>query len=338
MPTKPASSPAAAPIEVGAARIAALRAFNRFYTRRLGALQEHLLDSGFSLTESRVLWELAHLAEGQPGLSAAALARALGLDPGYLSRLLKPLKARKLLRSQAAAGDARQQLLSLSAVGRRGFAPLDARSQSQMAAWLQPLDDAAQQRLLEAMATIETLLGERPPERPPYLLRAHRAGDIGWVVAHHGAVYAREYRWDLSFEALVARIGADFISRLDPAREACWIAERPGPAGTGENIGCVFLVQARDEASGEPEPGVGQLRLLLVEPSARGLGLGARLVAECERFARQAGYQRIRLWTQSCLTAARALYQRAGYRLVGTEPHHSFGRDLVGEIWELELG
>jgi GNAT superfamily N-acetyltransferase len=199
-----------------------------------------------------------------------------------------------------------------------------------------PLSDADQQRLLAALRTVETLLGDAAPERPPYLLRQHRPGDIGWVIARHGALYADEYGWDLRFEALVARIAAQFIERFDAKREACWIAERPGDGG-GENVGCVFLVQARHDDVGEPEAGVGQLRLLLVEPSARGMGIGARLVAECERFARQAGYQRIRLWTQSNLLAARAIYQRAGYRLIGTEPHHSFGHDLVGEVWELPL-
>lgn len=330
-----ASGPAAAaPL---ADRVAALRAFNRFYTRRIGVLHERLLGTGFGLAESRVLWELAHLPTGAAGVSAAALARTMDLDPGYLSRLLKAMKARKLLRSQPAADDARQQLLSLSAAGRRAFAPLDVRSQAQMAELLAALPDAGQQRLIDAMQTIETLLGERPADRPPYLLRAHRPGDIGWVIARHGALYAAEYHWDMTFETLVARIAAQFIERFDARREACWIAERPGPAGGGQNVGCVFLVQARQDDVGDPEPGVAQLRLLLVEPSARGMGVGARLVAECERFARVAGYQRIRLWTQSNLQAARAIYQRAGYRLIGTEPHHSFGHDLVGEVWEMSL-
>jgi len=340
MPTTAKHPAPAAPPGDDAQRIAALRAFNRFYTRRIGVLQGKLLDTRFSLAESRVLWELAHLPPDTPGISAADLARRLDLDPGYLSRLLKLMRARKLLRSQAAEGDARQQRLSLSAAGRRAFAPLDERSQAQMAALLAPLAEADRQRLVESMQNIESLLGERAADRPPYLLRPHGPGDIGWVIARHGALYAREYQWDLTFEALVARIAAQFIERFDPRREACWIAERPAPrgsSGTGENVGCVFLVQARHDDVGEPEPGVAQLRLLLVEPSARGLGIGARLVAECERFARQAGYRRIRLWTQSNLVAARSIYKAGGYQLVSTEPHHSFGHDLVGEMWELDL-
>ncbi|NRF67547.1 MarR family transcriptional regulator [Aquincola sp. S2] len=319
-------------------RVAALRGFNRFYTRRIGVLHERLLGTGFGLAESRVLWELAHLDAGSPGISAAALARELDLDPGYLSRLLKGMKSRKLLRTQGADADARQQLLSLTAAGRRAFAPLDTRSQAQMGELLAALPEAEQRRLLQSMQTIEALLGERPVDRPPYLLRAHRPGDIGWVIARHGAIYADEYHWDLRFEALVARIAAQFVERFDARREACWIAERPLALGQGENLGCVFLVQARRDDIGEVEPGVAQLRLLLVEPSARGMGVGARLVAECERFARQAGYQRIRLWTQSNLLAARAIYAKAGYQLTGTEPHHSFGQDLVAEVWERALG
>jgi DNA-binding MarR family transcriptional regulator/GNAT superfamily N-acetyltransferase len=340
MPSPAIASARAAPLQDDAQRIAALRAFNRFYTRRIGVLHGQLLDTRFSLAESRVLWELAHLPPDTPGLSAADLARRLDLDPGYLSRLLKPMKARKLLRSQAAADDARQQQLSLSAAGRRAFAPLDERSQAQMAQLLAPLGDSDRQQLIEAMQRIESLLGERAADRPPYLLRPHGPGDIGWAIARHGALYAREYQWDMTFEALVARIAAQFIERFDARREACWIAERPSPkgaSGAGENVGCVFLVQARHDDVGEPEPGVAQLRLLLVEPNARGLGIGARLVAECTRFARQAGYRRIRLWTQSNLVAARSIYKAGGYQLDSTEPHHSFGHDLVGERWELDL-
>jgi GNAT superfamily N-acetyltransferase len=193
------------------------------------------------------------------------------------------------------------------------------------------LSDAQQQELLGAMARIETLLGARARSQP-FVLRAHRPGDIGWVVSRHGALYAQEYGWDLRFEALVARIAASFVEHFDPAREACWIAERDGC-----NLGSVFLVQARDEATQAAEPGTAQLRMLLVEPSARGLGLGVALVGECERFARQAGYRRIRLWTHSVLLAARGIYRRAGYKLRSSEPHHSFGHDLVSETWELAL-
>lgn len=308
-------------------RIAALRAFNRFYTRRIGVLHEGLLDSRFSLTESRLLWELAHCEH----TTATELAQALDLDAGYLSRLLRGLKERGLLKASRSTTDARQTRLSISAAGRRAFAPLDRRSQAEVSALLDTLSDAQQQELLAAMARIEALLGA-PAKAGAFVLRGHRAGDIGWVASRHGALYAQEYGWDLRFEALVAQIAAGFIERFDPAREACWIAEREG-----QRIGCVFLVQARDEATQTVEPGIAQLRMLLVEPSARGLGLGVALVSECERFARQAGYRRIRLWTNSVLLAARGIYERAGYRLLASEPHHSFGKDLVGETWELSL-
>jgi DNA-binding MarR family transcriptional regulator/GNAT superfamily N-acetyltransferase len=318
---EPASQPAAAD------RIAALRAFNRFYTRRIGVLHEGLLDSRFSLTESRLLWELAHRED----TTATELAAALDIDPGYLSRLLRGFRQRGLVKASRSARDGRQTRLSISAAGRRAFAPLDQRSQAQVAALLDTLPDAQQQELLAAMARIESLLGARS-RAPAFLLRPHRPGDIGWVVSRHGALYAQEYGWDQRFEALVAQIAARFVEQFDAAREACWIAERDGA-----HIGSVFLVQARDEATQAIEPGTAQLRMLLVEPSARGLGLGKALVDECERFARQAGYRRIRLWTNSVLLAARGIYQRAGYRLRASEVHHSFGHDLVGETWELEL-
>ena len=308
-------------------RIAALRAFNRFYTRRIGVLHEGLLDSRFSLTESRLLWELAHCEH----TTATELAQTLELDAGYLSRLLRGLKERGLLKASRSTTDGRQTRLSISAAGRRAFAPLERRSQAEVSALLDTLSDAQQQELLAAMARIETLLGA-PAKAGAFVLRAHRPGDIGWVVSRHGALYAQEYGWDLHFEALVAQIAASFIEHFDPAREACWIAERES-----QRIGCVFLVQARDEVTQAVEPGTAQLRMLLVEPSARGLGLGVALVNECERFARQVGYARIRLWTNSVLLAARGIYERAGYQLLASEPHRSFGKDLVGEIWELNL-
>lgn len=315
-------------IPASEAHVAALRSFNRFYTRRIGVLDEHLYGTRFTLPQTRVLWELAH----HDGITASELARALDLDAGYLSRLLATLKSKRLVRAQRSPADARQQVLSLTAAGRRAYAPMDAHSQAQVAALLSPLHEVDRRRLLEATATIESLLGAPRADRPPYLLRGPRPGDIGWVVARHGAIYAQEYGWDITFEGLVAQIAGRFVERFDAKCEACWIAERDG-----HNVGCVFLVQARDDKTDEPEPGVAQLRLLIVEPSARGLGIGARLVAECERFARQAGYRRIRLWTQSILVAARAIYAKAGYRLVGSEPHHSFGADLIGEMWELAL-
>jgi DNA-binding MarR family transcriptional regulator/GNAT superfamily N-acetyltransferase len=318
MPTTPPPAPS---------RIDAMRRFNRFYTRTIGVLHENLAATRFNLTESRVLWELAHREQ----TTAAELARELDLDPGYLSRLLRRFKEHKLIRGERAPADARHLHLTLAPAGRRAFAPLDRQSTADVERLLAGLADGEQRRLLAAMAEIETLLGERRGTTP-WLLRPPHAGDIGWVVERHGRVYADEYGWDLRFESLVARIAADFVDKLDPAREACWIAERDGG-----NVGCVFLVQAREDASGEPVTDTAQLRLLLVEPTARGLGIGARLVDECERFARRRGYQRIVLWTNSVLVAARAIYAKAGYRLVASDPHESFGHRLVGETWELAL-
>ncbi|MEO7707342.1 MAG: helix-turn-helix domain-containing GNAT family N-acetyltransferase [Caldimonas sp.] len=308
--------------------IAAIRRFNRFYTARIGVLQEGLLATPFSLTESRLLYEFAHREHA----TATELSRDLGLDAGYLSRLLRGFKERGLIKSAPAPHDARHLQLRITPAGRRAFAPLDTRTQAEINRLLSGLTDAEQRDLLQSMARIEQLLDDKNPRQPPYLLRAHRPGDIGWVIERHGALYAREYRWDMHFEALVAHIAARFIEQFDARREACWIAERDHA-----NVGCVFLVQARDEASDAPVDGVAQLRLLLVEPSERGLGLGARLVAECERFARQAGYSRIVLWTNSLLLAARGIYSKAGYRLLKSEPHTSFGHALVGETWELSL-
>ncbi len=305
-----------------------VRRFNRFYTRRIGVLHENLAETSFSLTASRLLWELAH----RERTTAAELARDLDLDPGYVSRLLRGFKDHKLIRGERSPADARHLHLTLTAAGRRAFAPLDRQSAADVERLLAGLADDEQRRLLCAMGEIEQLLGERRGSAP-WLLRAPHPGDIGWVVSRHGRIYADEYGWDMRFEALVARIAADFVDRLDAAREACWIAERDGA-----NVGCVFLVQARDDATATPLDGTAQLRMLLVEPAARGLGIGARLVDECERFARARGYRRIVLWTNSVLVAARAIYAKAGYRLVASEPHESFGHRLVGETWELALG
>lgn len=310
------------------ASIDTIRRFNRFYTRRIGVLHEGLLDSNFTLTESRLLWELAHT----DGLTATDLARTLELDTGYLSRLLTGLKERGLIRSTRATDDARQQHLAITAAGKRAFAPLDTRSRADVIALLATLGEPQQQQLLASMTTIERLLGEPAPRAEPYTLRPHRAGDIGWVISRHGALYTGEYGWDLRFEALVARIAADFIDRFDAQSEACWIAER-----NCVPLGSIFLVQARDETTQAPVDGTAQLRMLLIEPSGRGLGLGKRLVDECTRFARRAGYRKIMLWTNANLFAARGIYAKAGYVLTHTEPHHSFGHDLVGEIWELAL-
>lgn len=309
---------------------AAVRRFNRFYTRRIGVLEEGLAQTRFSLAESRLLWEFAH----RDRTTAAELARDLGLDPGYLSRLLRVLKDGKLIRTERSAVDARHLHLSLSTAGRRAFAPLDKHTDEAVAALLAPLDDADRLKLLAAMRMIEQLLdGEPRAKASPWLLRPPRSGDLGWVVGRHGALYASEYGWDWRFEALVAKIAAEFVERFDAAREACWIAEQDGA-----NVGCVFLVQARDESPAQaPLEGTAQLRLLLVEPGARGLGIGARLVEECERFARGRGYRRIVLWTNSVLVAAREIYRRNGYVLRSSEPHESFGQSLVGETWELPL-
>jgi DNA-binding MarR family transcriptional regulator/GNAT superfamily N-acetyltransferase len=301
-------------------RVDAVRRFNRLYTRRIGALRAGLLDSPFSLAEARLLYELAH--RERP--AAAELARDLGLDAGYLSRLLRGLERRRLISRERSKSDARQSLLSLTAAGRRMFATLDARSNAEVRALVGKLSDAGQRRLVEAMRDVERLLGAAPEPRVPYVLRPHRPGDMGWVVHRHAALYAREYRWDERFEALVATIVAKFIDNFDPRRERCWIAEREG-----EIVGSVFLVSK--------SPTIAQLRMLYVEPAARGLGIGKRLVDECERFAREKGYRKIVLWTNSILHAARHIYEAAGYRLVAEEPHHSFGHRLVGQTWELKL-
>jgi DNA-binding MarR family transcriptional regulator/N-acetylglutamate synthase-like GNAT family acetyltransferase len=301
-------------------RTHAVRRFSRFYTRRLGVLGEGLLDSPFSLTEARVLYELAH--RERP--TATELGRDLGLDPGYLSRILRRFEEAGLLKRARSEADARQSHLVLTQAGRAAFAPLDKASREQVGALLSRLTDTDQRRLTDAMATIEALLGEVEAPKAPYVLRPHRPGDMGWIVHRHGALYAQEYGWDETFEALVAEIAATFIKDFDPKRERCWIAERDG-----EIMGSVLLVKQSDE--------VAKLRLLFVEPKARGLGIGRRFVEECIRFARDAGYSRITLWTNDVLHAARKIYADAGFQLVQTEPHRSFGQDLVGENWELEL-
>lgn len=304
-------------------RVAAVRRFNRFYTQEIGVLREGLLDSRFSLTEVRVLYELAHASPSVPP-GASALAAGLGLDEGYLSRILRGFEKRGLIRRAPSRSDRRKALLSLTAAGRKALAPLEARSRAEVRAKLAKLGVAKQGRLIEALRSIERLLGAPDTQPVPLVLRGLEPGDIGWVVHRHGVLYAREYGYDTSFEALVAQIAAGFAQSFDATRERCWIAERDG-----EIVGSVFLVRKSAK--------VAKLRLLLVEPSARGLGLGTRLVAECVRFARSAGYRRIVLWTQSELASARRIYQSGGFRLVASEPHRSFGRDLTGETWELIL-
>lgn len=309
-------------------RVAAVRRFGRFYTQHLGLLDDSLLDTEHSLSEARVLWELAHADDAQQPATATWLAGQLGLDAGYLSRLLRRLREAGLVNVSRLPTDARAQQLSLSPEGRRAYAAMDAASSAQVAHWLEALSDTEQSRLLAAMATVQSLL-VGPHAAPMITLREPRPGDMGWVVQRHGALYAQEYGWNQQFEALAARVSADFLDHFDPQRERGWIAERDG-----ENLGCVFLVQAPASEYGE---NVAKLRMLLVEPAARGLGLGKRLVDECERFARDKGYRKITLWTNSVLGAARAIYQKAGYRLVKQEPHRSFGHDLVSETWELDL-
>jgi DNA-binding MarR family transcriptional regulator/GNAT superfamily N-acetyltransferase len=305
-------------------RVAAVRGFNRFYTQKIGVLQEGLLDSAFALTEVRVLYELAHSPATREAPTASRLAADLGLDEGYLSRILRGFERNGLIRREPATADARQSLVSLTRKGRQAFAPLEARSRAEIRAMLGRLTGREQARVTAAMREIERLLGAPAQSRAPCVLRARRPGDIGWIVHRHGVLYAQEYGYDQRFEALVAEIAAKFVQHRDARHERCWVAERDG-----EIVGSVFLVKRSKT--------VGKLRLLLVEPAARGMGLGTRLVDECIRFARKVGYRKIVLWTQSELAAARQIYERAGFVRVREEPHHSFGRDLIAETWELAL-
>jgi DNA-binding MarR family transcriptional regulator/GNAT superfamily N-acetyltransferase len=313
-------------------RVEAIRRFNRFYTQRIGVLvggagfaREGLLHSPFSLTEARVLYELAHRA----GPAAADLCRDLALDPGYSSRILRRLEKLGLVRRMRAADDRRRHILALTERGRTTFADLDARSAEEISRLIAPLSEADRTRFAETLATAEALLSAPPrsdpaPRRDSIVLRTHRPGDIGWVVERHGALYASEYGWDVRFEGLVAKIAGAFLEENDPRAERAFIAER-----AGKRVGSVFLVRGSKR--------VARLRLLLVEPEARGLGLGKRLVEECIRFARESGYRKIVLWTQRNLLAARAIYRATGFRKTGEERHESFGAKLVAETWELDL-
>jgi DNA-binding MarR family transcriptional regulator/GNAT superfamily N-acetyltransferase len=330
-------------------RIAAVRHFNRFFTRQIGVLREGLLHSPYPLTDARVLYELG----ARDGLTASQLCRELGLDSGHASRILARFEEQGMLQRERCGRDGRQLRLSLTPTGRDAFALIDQRSAVEVAELLGRLTEDQQQRLLAAMRTIETTLDTGLAYAEPFIIRGHQPGDMGWVVHRHGALYWQEYRWDERFEALVARIVADFVDNYDPARERCWIAEV-----AGEIVGSVFCVRAghggdggdagdargdagdAGDAGGDAETGDGQvakLRLLLVEPKVRGMGLGTRLVQECIRFAKRAGYAKLVLWTNSCLDGARHIYVKTGFSLVGSEPHHSFGHDLVGENWELRL-
>ncbi|HZD92087.1 MAG TPA: helix-turn-helix domain-containing GNAT family N-acetyltransferase [Pseudolabrys sp.] len=302
-------------------RVAAVRRFNRFYTRQIGVLRKTYLDTPYSLGEMRVLYEIAH----GDGLTASDVARALDLDAGYLSRVLRNFERRGLIARKTSKADARQSHLSLTAKGRKTFAPAEQRSDKDVADMLARLGGDEQSRLVSAMQTIERLLDEnRADKKRGYTLRPPRHGDFGWMVSAHARLYAEEYNWTEPFEGLCAQIVADFANNNDPQRERCWIAEMDG-----DNAGCVMLVKETEE--------VARLRLLLVDRQARGLGLGTRLVDECVTFARAAGYRRITLWTHSVLTAARHTYARAGFTLTSSEPKHSFGADVVAEYWDLEL-
>lgn len=304
--------------------VAAVREFNRFYTRQLGILDRYL-DSPFSLAEARVLYELRYRAEPP---TASDLARDLAMDPGYLSRMLRGFTRRGLIARETPAHDARRAHLSLTKKGRQTFDPLDRRSSQEVRALVDSIPAGRRRAVVDAMSSIREALSpatSHAEPASPFTIRSHRLGDIGWVTHRHGVLYAQEYGWDERFEALVARICADFIDNLDAEREHCWIAERDG-----EILGSIFCVKRSKN--------VAKLRLLLVEPSARGLGVGTRLVDECIAFARARGYKRLTLWTQNNLHSARRIYERAGFTLTSEEKHNSFGHALVAQNWDLELG
>lgn len=307
--------PTAVPVE----RVSAVRAFNRSYTKFLGALDEHLLSTPFSLTEARVLFELGQRSETE----VSELRRVTGLDAGYLSRLLGRFEESGLVRRERSTSDARRQLIRLTGQGRDSFRVLDTKSAAQIRALLGDLTDEEQQRLVDAMDMIRRRLAGADT-RPQVRLRPPAAGDYGWVIERNGALYAREHEWDSSYEALVARIVAGYLDSHDPDREAAWVAEL-----YGERVGAVFCVRADDETA--------KLRLLHVEPGARGAGVGTVLVDECVRFARAAGYRAIELWTVSVLAPARRIYQRAGFELVGEDTAERFGHRLTGQTWRLGL-
>ncbi|HXY14145.1 MAG TPA: helix-turn-helix domain-containing GNAT family N-acetyltransferase [Terriglobales bacterium] len=301
------------------AQVIAMRAFNRFYTRKIGVV-DGMASSPFSLAEARVLYELAH--RQQP--TATDVRKELGIDAGYMSRILADFERRKLVTRERSKKDERQRFLLLTAKGRKAFAPLDERSNHDMRTLLQQLLPKERKELVDAVTTVRRLLGDRSEPKSPYLLRLHQPGDMGWIVHRQGILYAEEYGWDETYEALAAEIVAGFIKNYDAKRERCWIAEKDG-----ERVGAVLVVRESDE--------VAKLRLLHVEREARGLGIGRRLVEECLRFARQTGYRKMMLWTQSNLYAARHIYKEAGFQVVREEHHHSFGKELTAETWEADL-
>jgi DNA-binding MarR family transcriptional regulator/ribosomal protein S18 acetylase RimI-like enzyme len=300
-------------------QVSAIRAFNRFYTRKIGVV-DGMACSPFSLAEARVLYELAH----HERTTATDIRKELGLDPGYTSRILRNFERRKLVVRERSETDARQRFLSLTTKGQRAFEPLDDRSNRDIAAMLEELTPKERKQVTDAVQTVRRLLGDQTEPRTPYLLRLHQPGDMGWIVHRQGLLYAEEYGWDETYEALAAEIVAAFIKNYDSKRERAWIAEKDG-----ERVGAVMLVKESDE--------IAKLRLLHVEREVRGLGIGKRLVEECVRFARQTGYKKMRLWTQSNLQAARHLYKEAGFQIVREENHHRFGKDLTAETWELDL-
>ena len=303
-----------------AERIAAVRRFNRFYTQHVGVLRDGYLDSPFSLTEARVLYEIRQ----RGNTTATEIGRDLGLDAGYLSRILGHFEKSGLIRKERSPSDGRQSFLSITAVGRKAMALLERRTVRQVGDVLHRLSDPEQDRLVTAMRTVERMIAAEPAVRPEIVLREPRPGDLGWVVARHATLYAEEYGWGENFEGLCAQIVADFVAKHDPARERCWIAEMDG-----ENVGSVFLVKDTDE--------VARMRLLLVDPVARGHGVGMRLTEECLRFAKACGYHSITLWTHSVLTAARHIYSKCGFTLTSSEKRKSFGKQVVSEIWDLKL-
>jgi DNA-binding MarR family transcriptional regulator/GNAT superfamily N-acetyltransferase len=300
--------------------VAAVRRFSRFYTRQLGLLDEGLLNSAFSLTEARVLYELATHAT----LTATELSRDLGIDPGYLSRLLKEFEKQGLITRAPSPGDGRLALLQITDLGRAAFEPLDEASRRQILSMVRHLMPVEAARLVQAMEAIQSLIGGSVSSGDPIILRQHRVGDIGWIAHRQGLLYAQEYGWDGSYEILAAEILAGIVKNFDPTWERSWIAERDGAV-----IGSVFVVRGSET--------VAKLRLLYVEPAARGLGLGRRLVDACIDFSREKGYRKLSLWTNDVLLPARRIYQAAGFACVAREPHHSFGQDLIGETWELTL-
>ncbi len=306
-------------------RIASVRRFNRFYTRQIGVLRKTYLGSPYSLAEMRVLYEIAQ-SDKLGARTATEIGRVLDLDAGYLSRVLRNFEKAGLIKRTPSPDDARQSHLALTAKGARTFAPYEKRSQDSVADMLGTLDPNDQAKLIGAMAAIENLLsGAAPADKPQVILRQPKHGDFGWIVWRHAQIYADEYGWGDPFEGLCAQIVADFVNNYDTACERCWIAEM-----NGENVGTVMLVK-------DKEPGTARVRLLLVDPKARGLGLGARLTGECVTFAREAGYKKVTLWTHSILTAARHCYEKAGFTLTSSEPRHTWGQDVVAEFWDLDL-